>query len=363
MKQNSIPIIFICVSTVLIALIVGIVVDSKTKIINTNPQQIFSDNNKENYYQSFDDYGFAITAPCKLRDVSHQSSGDFVVNYAGVINENNLDKVVFYQVMAIDVPIGYKDLSNSEYEELVDTLIKSSMSKMSNCKKVKFGYEEYNGYVGETIVNGYRQKGVTFCKENLIITLTVITNDGLNEKFNEFTNSFRNIPASCPIKMERKPSVVLEKQYSNKYFNLKYPSSWQIIQDDNQVTNNTAIYLQVMEIQKNNSDFRPSVNIIVSSQKRMESASELARVTIMQQKQYFGDYNLIRQTNNIVLSKANGCVIEYQVNVQGYLLYGIQYIVKKPDNTTFTITGTMDASKYQEQQNIIEKIIKSLIIK
>lgn len=363
MKQNTILIVFICVSTVLIALIIGIAVDSKTKIININPQQIFSDYNKENYYQPFADYGFAITAPCKLRDVSHQSSGDFVVNYAGVLNENSLDKAVFYQVMAIDVPVGYKDLSNSEYEELVDALIKSSMSRMSNCKKVKFGYEEYNGYVGEAIVNGYRQKGVMFCKENLIITLTVITNDGLNEKFNEFTNSFRNIPASFPTKMEGKSSVVLEKQYSNKYFSLKYPSSWQVVQDDNQVTNSTAISVQIMEKQKNNYDFRPNINIIVSGKKRIESTLELAKITIMQQKQYFSSYNLIKQTNNIVLSKAKGSMIEYTVNTQGYCLHGLQYIVKKPDNTTFTITGTMDASKYKEQQNIIEKIIKSLIIK
>lgn len=172
-----------------------------------------------------------------------------------------------------------------------------------------------------------------------------------------------NIPVSYPTKMESKLSIVLEKQYSNKYFTLKYPSSWQIVQDDNQVTNSTAISVQIMEIQKNNYDFRPNINIIVSGQKRMESTSELARITIMQQKQYFKGYNFIRQTNNIVLSKANGCVIEYQFNVQGYLLHGVQYIVKKPDNTTFVITGTMDAYKYEKQQSIMEEIIKSLIIK
>lgn len=229
MRQNAILKIFICVSVVLIALTTCITVDGRT----------------------FDNYGFALTTPCKSGDMSYQSSGDFTVDFS----------------------------------------------------------------------------------------------------------------ASCPTKIEGMASSVLEKQYSNKYFNLKYPSSWQIIQDDNQVTNNTAISLQVMEIQKNNHDFRPNVNIIVSSKKRMESASELTRVTIMQQKQYFKDYRLIRQTNNVVLSKANGCMIEYQFNVQGYLLRGIQYIVKKPDNTTFVITGTMDAYKYDKQLDIIEEIIKSLIIK
>lgn len=29
-------------------------------------------------------------------------------------------------------------------------------------------------------------------------------------------------------------SIILDKQFSNKYFSIKYPSSWQIIQEENQ---------------------------------------------------------------------------------------------------------------------------------
>ena len=144
-------------------------------------------------YQYFNECGFAVKAPCLLEDVSRQSSGNFFLNYGGVINEDNPSKMTAYQVIVNRLPIGYKDLSKHELSSLVDGLMKKGFDRFSNSKPIRFSYDEYPGYVAECITMGYAQKGIIFWKDNFIICLTVITNDRLNEKFNKFTNSFKVI--------------------------------------------------------------------------------------------------------------------------------------------------------------------------
>lgn len=144
-------------------------------------------------YQYFNECGFAIKAPCLLEDVSQQASGNFFLNYGGVINEGNPSKMTVYQVIVNRLPIGYKDLSKHELSNLVDNLMKKGLDGFSNSKAIKFSYNEYPGYVAECTTKGYAQKGVMFWKDNFIICLTVITNDELDKKFNKFTNSFKDI--------------------------------------------------------------------------------------------------------------------------------------------------------------------------
>lgn len=144
-------------------------------------------------YQYFNECGFAIKAPCLLEDVSQQASGNFFLNYGGVINEGNPSRMAAYQVIVNRLPIGYKDLSKHELSNLVDDLMKKGLGGFSNNKAIKFSYNEYPGYVAECTTKGYAQKGVMFWKDNFIICLTVITNDELDKKFNKFTNSFKDI--------------------------------------------------------------------------------------------------------------------------------------------------------------------------
>ena len=66
------------------------------------------------------------------------------------------------------------------------------------------------------------------------------------------------------LKEQRKSLIYLDSMMVVKQAQLD-SSSWQIIQEENQVTNNTAISLQIMERQKNDYDFRPNINIIVSN--------------------------------------------------------------------------------------------------
>lgn len=64
-----------------------------------------------------------------------------------------------------------------------------------------------------------------------------------------------------------------------------------------------------------------------------------------------------------MLSNCKGSRIEQQFTVQNYSLGSIQYMVKKQDNTTYTLTATMDANQYSTQVLILKEIINSLIIK
>ena len=146
------------------------------------------------YRLNFPEYGFSVNAPCVMKDVSAHSSGNFLINYGGVTDENNPEKMAAYQLIVIRVPVGYRDLSKEEYERMVDKALRLQAQRFKTFKPVRFGYEEYPGYVCETSHNGYGQKGVYFAKENYIIALTVISNNNLNAKFNKFTNGFRSLP-------------------------------------------------------------------------------------------------------------------------------------------------------------------------
>lgn len=157
-------------------------------------------------------------------------------------------------------------------------------------------------------------------------------------------------------------STILDKQFSNKYFSIKYPSSWQIVQEENQATNNTAISLQIMEKQKNEYDFRPNINIIVSNKKWSESTAYLTEQTSHNNSIAIPNYTQLAIVNDVSLGKCKGSLLWYSFTIQGYHLRGNQYIVKKSDNTTFIITATMDDSKYNEQIVTINDILESLII-
>ena len=159
----------------------------------------------DSYKLDFSEYGFVLNAPCEMKDVSAQASGDFLLNYGGVTDGNDPSRMTAYQLIVTLLPVGYKDIPKDELASKIDILIKSRMSSMKNVKPINFGYEGYKGYVGESTHNGMGQKGVIFSKENYIIALTVITNNDLNAKFNKFTNGFKAV--SITTKTTKKVSA------------------------------------------------------------------------------------------------------------------------------------------------------------
>lgn len=154
---------------------------------------------EEPYTLDFKEYGFVLKAPCKMEDVSIKPNDDFLINYGGITEKDNPSKMAAYQLIVTRLPIGYRNLTKTELADKVNVLIRSRMSSMKNIMPVSFGYEGYKGYVGESIHNGMRQKGVFFSMNNYVIALTVISNNNLEEKFNKFTNGFKTVPTHQKI--------------------------------------------------------------------------------------------------------------------------------------------------------------------
>ncbi len=155
---------------------------------------------------------------------------------------------------------------------------------------------------------------------------------------------------------------IMSNHFSNRFFSIDYPDTYQIYQENNQVTADTSISLQIMEIQKNDYDFLANINIIVSGTKRLEPTATLVQIGPEQMSRAFTDYQVLRQIDNVVVSLAKGSVVECKWGLNGYSLSQHQYVVKKADNTTYTITLTWD-SAHPEQKEVLQNILGTLNIK
>ena len=174
---------------------------------------------------------------------------------------------------------------------------------------------------------------------------------------NKFLVSFICVIFSCLVSAQS-----LDKTYGNKFFTMNYPSNWEILQEDSRVTSNINITVQVIEKRVNEWDFCPSVNIIKSPQKRTETTASLAARTLKQIRSVLPQVESLG-SKSVRLSGCNGTMLEYKGSYNGYSLHWLQYIIKKSDNTTYTITCTLDNNKFQSQKKIAEAIVNSIVIK
>lgn len=153
----------------------------------------------------------------------------------------------------------------------------------------------------------------------------------------------------------------LSKIYSNSKFSIKYPSDWDVVQENTRATENTTIAVQIMQRGTNEYEFRPNVNIIVSKDKRAESTASLANISYNQAKKLGFGTNLIGIRDCQVNGK-NGTVVEYIAAIEGYKFHIYQYIVKKKDNSTFIITMTLNHNNLRDQNPLSQQIIDSIKI-
>lgn len=152
-----------------------------------------------------------------------------------------------------------------------------------------------------------------------------------------------------------------EKMYANKYFSLSFPSDWQVVEDDGEVTDKTTVSVQIMAKQKNDTSLRPNINIIVFKDKHTESLDSVIQQAIVSNRSSVPDYNQI----NVILAKVGerSCKrLEFTTTVNAYVLRCFQYVVQKQDGTIVLLTATTDNSCYLEQLPIIEAIISKTFI-
>lgn len=225
------------------------------------------------------------------------------------------------------------------------------------------------GVVGYTSHNGLQQKGVMFCKDGYIIALTLMTNSKLEERFGKFADGFKVLNKEAKqiqqnvIKGTSNPaSKTLPKQYKHSNFHFNYPKTWKIVQQNSKATEHTTIAVQIMDQSVSSNDFASNINVIVSHTKYSESTNELARISFNQVRQSGISCNL-KEIRNVTVGGFDGSVADYIVRLQGYTLRCYQYIVKKHDNTTVTITITMDNNKLSKYNKIAKGMINPFVIK
>jgi len=139
-------------------------------------------------YQVFSEYKFTVKTPVKLADISYQTKHDFSLEYGGIDNQNNKQKLAVYQLIINRFPAGYKGLSKGEQSTFKQQMIKK-FSGLNPTKKVLFGEDKLEGYITQFTQKGYNAKGIVLIKNDCIYGLTLISNDKPEQRFNELTNS------------------------------------------------------------------------------------------------------------------------------------------------------------------------------
>lgn len=158
-----------------------------------------------------------------------------------------------------------------------------------------------------------------------------------------------------------KNDKLLPMVYSDSKFSIRFPSTWEIVQQNARATAHTTIAVQIMQIAENDYAFRPNVNVIVSQNKHTESTASLARLTYDQAKAVGFATSLVGIREYSINGK-QGSVAEYIASIEGYKLHIFQYIVKNKDNSTFTITMTLDHDNMAGQKTLAQQIIDSIKI-
>ncbi len=137
-------------------------------------------------FQTFAEFNFAIKCPCSLSDVSHRSPGDNDLSYGCVMNENSDAKLIMYQILVKKIPAGYQDATPEKKKEVEEKLF----STFGGNKKI-VSFNNVNAVIVSYSNKGITGKAMAFIKNGATFTFNLMTNDGLEEKFNSLTNNIK----------------------------------------------------------------------------------------------------------------------------------------------------------------------------
>ncbi len=159
----------------------------------TNPDNGFTQDGVSNEFtKAFEEYGFSVTAPCVLEDESSHKMGNDAY-YAGTENPDDPENATGYQVVVKKLPEGSKGFADLSEEEQNEQMGQMKDSGLTNVDKVLFSDNKYPGFVGDKNQDGSMVRTVMFCKDGSIIILSVQSKTDLDQKFEQFTHSFKVI--------------------------------------------------------------------------------------------------------------------------------------------------------------------------
>ena len=159
---------------------------------------------EQNFTRSFPEYGFSITAPCELKDVS--DGGNMLVHLKGIADENTIE-MTGYKFGVFRQPGGYR----------LSDLTSFFTTGLDDVEEVRIGHERFPGYVGYSYNrhSGLSEKSLFFIINQDVVALRVEAYDGLEMKFTEFLNGFsreQNEPES-ELELERIEKVIRTSVY------------------------------------------------------------------------------------------------------------------------------------------------------
>lgn len=158
---------------------------------NTNYRQAYANSQvsdgqysmPEPHTYDFPEYGFSITAPCVFEDAPAQTRDKNLVNVGGFVNKGDRQNFTFYQLIVTEI--------RNKTEAEVLEFMKNRQGGMNNFRQTKIN--GYNSIEGDAVTQGVNTKGAFIIKSPYLIALTVISPINLEQKYDDFKNSFKNI--------------------------------------------------------------------------------------------------------------------------------------------------------------------------
>ena len=134
-------------------------------------------------------------------------------------------------------------------------------------------------------------------------------------------------------------------------FSISYPSNWEVVRNPYE-----EVRVSILAPITGNSSFRTNVNVVSSKKSSsLESIFQVEQDVISKNRQIFNNYQLISK-EEVTINGISGLKVTATWSISGVKVKGIQYILKKADNTTYTITFTIGQPIYERE---VESIIQS----
>ena len=162
----------------------------------------------EPHTYDFPEYGFSLSAPCVFEEAPAQTKGKNLVSVGGFVNKGNRQNFTFYQLIVTE--------THNKTEADVLDFIKNRQGGLNNLKQTKIG--GYNAIEGDAITQGVNTKGAFIIKTPYLIALTVISPVNLEQKYNDYKNSFKTVGEPPSISEDEVETNKKSDETSNRCF-------------------------------------------------------------------------------------------------------------------------------------------------
>ena len=286
--------------------------------------------------------------------------------------QKTLDNYKIYYVEGDDF-IGLQEAQNMtiKYHNPIVTI--GAISFNVNDVTFTAGKLKKNDYWEQLIIDGtanIRYRGIytsrmRFCmREQIVATrlknafehLQKISGKGKSapDPFDDVASSSTIASTSNPNQknndMAKSPSFKTFTYRGQGAFSISYPANWEITE-----TPYEMVKVSILAPLTDGNNFRTNVNVV--SSKKSDSVEKIFQVeqdVISRNRQIFNNYKLISK-EEVSINGIRGLKVTATWSNSGVNVKGIQYILKKADNTTYTITFTIIHAIYErEVENIIQ---------